>query len=71
MTILLARLIALLAAPVEADHKARWQRDPLAHPALETMSERELADLPIGPAWPEPAQTKSGAPVGAPLCVTC
>jgi hypothetical protein len=25
--------------------RAEWFRDPLAHPALEAMSERELADL--------------------------
>jgi hypothetical protein len=27
--------------------RADWLRDPLAHPALEAMSERELADLPF------------------------
>jgi hypothetical protein len=27
--------------------RAGWLLDPLAHPALETMSERELADLPF------------------------
>jgi hypothetical protein len=26
----------------------RWLRDPLSHPVLEAMSERELADLPLG-----------------------
>jgi hypothetical protein len=25
-----------------------WARDPLAHPDLDAMSERELADLPFG-----------------------
>ncbi len=24
-----------------------WARDPLSHPALETMSQRELGDLPF------------------------
>ncbi len=24
-----------------------WMRDPLSHPDLQTMSERELADLPF------------------------
>ncbi|WP_340116310.1 hypothetical protein [Pelagibius sp. 7325] len=26
---------------------AVWRRDPLAHPALRTMSQRELGDLPF------------------------
>lgn len=25
----------------------RWMRDPLSHPALETMDQRELGDLPF------------------------
>lgn len=28
----------------------RWLRDPLSHPALDTMSQRELADLPFSTA---------------------
>jgi hypothetical protein len=34
---------------------AEWLRDPLAHPDLDAMSERELADLPFarsGPVMP-------------------
>lgn len=30
----------------EAD-ASRWLRDPLAHPAIEAMSQREVADLPM------------------------
>ncbi|SFP00119.1 hypothetical protein SAMN03159463_03377 [Mesorhizobium sp. NFR06] len=26
---------------------ARWVADPLSHPVLDTMSERELADMPF------------------------
>ena len=26
---------------------ARWVTDPLSHPALDTMSERELGDMPF------------------------
>jgi hypothetical protein len=26
---------------------ARWVTDPLSHPVLDTMSERELADMPF------------------------
>lgn len=26
-----------------------WRRDPLSHPDLHAMSERELADLPFDP----------------------
>ncbi len=33
-----------------SESRLRWLRDPLAHPALEAMSERELADLPFGRA---------------------
>lgn len=29
------------------EDKVAWARDPLSHPALETMSARELADLPF------------------------
>ncbi len=25
----------------------RWQRDPLSHPALDAMTQRELGDLPF------------------------
>ncbi|WP_331373671.1 hypothetical protein [Sinorhizobium chiapasense] len=31
----------------------KWQRDPLQHPDLARMDERELADLPF-PGWPWP-----------------
>jgi hypothetical protein len=29
---------------------ARWWRDPLTHPAIARMTERERADLPFDPA---------------------
>lgn len=31
----------------ETEPTAAWWRDPLSHPALDAMSERELADLPF------------------------
>jgi hypothetical protein len=31
-----------------SDECIAWRRDPLLHPALRSMSQRELADLPIG-----------------------
>jgi len=31
----------------DLERRLEWLRDPLAHPALEAMSERELADLPF------------------------
>lgn len=31
----------------EPDEAQLWRADPLAHPALRTMSATELADLPI------------------------
>ncbi len=33
--------------PLDAEAVAAWRRDPLSHPALNAMSERELADLPL------------------------
>lgn len=40
------------AADRVADRRMRpeWLRDPLAHPDLEAMGERELADLPFSRA---------------------
>ncbi len=32
---------------VDPEQRARWLRDPLAHPDIDVMSERELADLPF------------------------
>lgn len=29
------------------DEVARWVTDPLSHPVLDTMSERELGDVPF------------------------
>lgn len=36
----------LLSYPAEGD-SAGWMRDPLSHPVLNAMSERELGDLPF------------------------
>jgi len=44
---LLSRLIDRLAQPAEVDFE---EIDPLLHPALRRMSERELADLPFAEA---------------------
>ncbi|MBX9456771.1 MAG: hypothetical protein KL863_12490 [Rhizobium sp.] len=41
----LQRLIIWLAQPVEAGSQA----DPLAHPLIERMTERQIADLPLAP----------------------
>lgn len=41
---LLSNLLRWLAAPADLDANPR---DPLMHPALREMSQRELADLPI------------------------
>lgn len=39
----------LIAGNDERDDQTRfqWCRDPLSHPAIECMSERELGDLPF------------------------
>lgn len=31
------------------DDDVNWRRDPLSHPDLRAMSQRELADLPFSP----------------------
>ncbi|OAP40779.1 hypothetical protein AU381_02450 [Sinorhizobium glycinis] len=53
--------ILKLIAP-QRDHQAEapaaWLRDPLQHPDLARMAERELADLPF-PGWPWPRATAS------------
>lgn len=36
-----------LAAPSSLSDAERWRADPLSHPALRAMDQRELADLPI------------------------
>jgi hypothetical protein len=33
-----------------ASNAAAWRRDPLCHPDIRKMSERELSDLPFDPA---------------------
>ncbi|AFL49279.1 hypothetical protein ABIE78_004951 [Sinorhizobium fredii] len=40
----------------QAEASAVWLRDPLQHPDLARMAERELADLPF-PGWPWPRAT--------------
>ncbi|NRP71284.1 hypothetical protein ILFOPFJJ_02168 [Ensifer psoraleae] len=42
-----------LAYGDRAEMPLAWQRDPLQHPDLARMEERELADLPF-PGWPWP-----------------
>jgi hypothetical protein len=55
------KFFSMLKTASEAfdDHSqaaTRWQRDPLQHPDLARMEERELADLPF-PGWPWPRAT--------------
>ncbi len=43
-------LFRILFAPREADLTgccAAWERDPLSHPAIRQMNERQRADLPF------------------------
>ena len=37
----------------DTEASSAWLRDPLQHPDLARMAERELADLPF-PGWPWP-----------------
>ena len=41
------RGLSTAARSDDVERKMQWLRDPLAHPDLEAMSERELADLPF------------------------
>jgi hypothetical protein len=47
------RSVARRLGETEADGCSNIHRDPLAHPALQAMTSRELADLP----FPRPTQT--------------
>ncbi|MBZ9763063.1 hypothetical protein LB553_19575 [Mesorhizobium sp. CA8] len=40
-------LSAAEARPRDNGEIARWITDPLSHPVLDTMSERELGDMPF------------------------
>ena len=54
--------ILKLIASSRDDHdeaSAAWSRDPLQHPDLARMAERELADLPF-PGWPWPRANAIG-----------
>ncbi|CDX59300.1 conserved hypothetical protein [Mesorhizobium plurifarium] len=44
---LLKGLSGAEARPRDDDEIARWVIDPLSHPVLDTMSERELGDMPF------------------------
>ncbi|MGJ8532319.1 MAG: hypothetical protein ACSHYC_09055 [Alphaproteobacteria bacterium] len=46
---LTTRLMPGKALKNMACSKDDWSRDPLSHPDLQAMSERELADLPFDP----------------------
>jgi len=37
------------AASAHLDEQEHWRRDPLSHPAIAAMSQRDLADLPLRP----------------------
>ena len=44
---LLKGFSATEARPRDEEEIARWVTDPLSHPVLDTMSERELGDMPF------------------------
>ena len=48
------------AAGCALSETERWRLDPLSHPALRGMSERELGDLPIGHPLVPARLTQSG-----------
>ncbi len=51
-------LFERVAGQPTTDEIAIWVRDPLAHPALETMSQRELGDLPFNRGY-QPLRSRS------------
>lgn len=54
----LHRPVSLRLEDVIPAEDAGWSRDPLSHPAIEHMSQRELADLPFRmTAMPTPLET--------------
>lgn len=42
------KLLRAISPRIDREAAVSWWRDPLSHPALTNMSERELADLPLG-----------------------
>ena len=61
-------LIALLQRKhdingIDSERFLAWLRDPLSHPDIARMDERELADLPLGrgfrPALPVPGECRA------------
>lgn len=45
------KLFGAASPRTDQEAAAAWRCDPLSHPALRNMSERELADLPLGRPW--------------------
>ena len=46
--IYILELLRATSPRIDQEAVVSWRRDPLSHPALMNMSERELADLPLG-----------------------
>ncbi|MDR7222416.1 hypothetical protein [Aminobacter aminovorans] len=48
---------------IDSERFLAWLRDPLSHPDIARMDERELADLPLGrgfrPALPVPSECRA------------
>ncbi|QOF74433.1 hypothetical protein IG197_08035 [Aminobacter sp. SR38] len=48
---------------IDSERFLAWLRDPLSHPDIARMDERELADLPLGrgfrPALPVPGECRA------------
>lgn len=48
---------------IDSERFLAWLRDPLSHPDIACMDERELADLPLGrgfrPALPVPGECRA------------
>lgn len=61
-------LVALLqrqhdSSGIDSERFLAWLRDPLSHPDIARMDERELGDLPLGrgfrPALPIPGECRA------------
>ncbi len=60
ISILRGLSIGKAASTANTERRLEWLRDPLAHPVIEAMSERELADLPFsrGPSRARAAEAR-------------
>lgn len=65
---MLQRLFGSPRCPESCMSDAGWWRDPLSHPALERMSQRDLGDLPFRRSARRTERELSGGRCGICAC---